>query len=51
MDETASVVDRLRQRFPMLEQPKSDDICYATQNRQDAVKVLAQRCDLILVVG
>jgi 4-hydroxy-3-methylbut-2-en-1-yl diphosphate reductase len=37
--------------FPMLEQPKSDDICYATQNRQDAVKVLAERCDLILVVG
>jgi 4-hydroxy-3-methylbut-2-en-1-yl diphosphate reductase len=51
MDETASVVDRLRERFPMLEQPKSDDICYATQNRQDAVKVLAERCDLILVVG
>jgi len=51
MDETASVVERLRQRFPMLEQPKSDDICYATQNRQDAVKVLAGRCDLILVVG
>jgi len=51
MDETASVVDRLRALFPMLEQPKSDDICYATQNRQDAVKVLAERCDLILVVG
>ncbi|MGA0830151.1 MAG: 4-hydroxy-3-methylbut-2-enyl diphosphate reductase [Nitriliruptoraceae bacterium] len=51
MDETASVVDRLRQRFPMLVQPKSDDICYATQNRQDAVKVLAERCDLVLVVG
>ncbi len=51
MDETASVVERLRQRFPMLVQPKSDDICYATQNRQDAVKVLAERCDLVLVVG
>jgi len=51
IDETASVVERLRQRFPLLEQPKSDDICYATQNRQDAVKVLAERCDLILVVG
>ena len=51
MDETESVVERLRRRFPLLEQPKSDDICYATQNRQDAVKVLAQRCDLILVVG
>ena len=51
IDETASVVERLRQRFPLLEQPKSDDICYATQNRQDAVKILAKRCDLILVVG
>ncbi|MEX1178066.1 MAG: 4-hydroxy-3-methylbut-2-enyl diphosphate reductase [Nitriliruptor sp.] len=51
MDETASVVDRLRQRFPLLHNPKKDDICYATQNRQDAVKVLAERCDLILVVG
>jgi 4-hydroxy-3-methylbut-2-en-1-yl diphosphate reductase len=51
MDETASVVDRLRQRFPMLHNPKKDDICYATQNRQDAVKQLAERCDLILVVG
>jgi 4-hydroxy-3-methylbut-2-en-1-yl diphosphate reductase len=51
MDETASVVDRLRQRFPMLHNPKKDDICYATQNRQDAVKQLAQSCDLILVVG
>ena len=51
MDETAGVVDRLRQRFPMLHNPKKDDICYATQNRQDAVKVLAERCDLILVVG
>jgi 4-hydroxy-3-methylbut-2-enyl diphosphate reductase len=51
MDETASVVERLNQRFPGLRQPKSDDICYATQNRQDAVKVLAERCDLVLVVG
>ena len=51
MDETAGVVERLRDRFPLLHQPKSDDICYATQNRQDAVKVLAERCDLILVVG
>ena len=51
MDETADVVERLNQRFPGLKQPKSDDICYATQNRQDAVKELAQHCDLVLVVG
>ncbi len=51
MDETASVVERLNQRFPGLRQPKSDDICYATQNRQDAVKQLAERSDLVLVVG
>ncbi|MEX0952431.1 MAG: 4-hydroxy-3-methylbut-2-enyl diphosphate reductase, partial [Nitriliruptoraceae bacterium] len=51
MDETASVVDRLRERFPMVAQPKKDDICYATQNRQDAVKQLAERCDVVLVVG
>lgn len=51
MDETESVVTRLRERFPMLSNPKKDDICYATQNRQDAVKELAGQCDLILVVG
>jgi 4-hydroxy-3-methylbut-2-enyl diphosphate reductase len=51
MDETAEVIDRLRQRFPMLRQPKKDDICYATTNRQEAVKQLAEACDLILVVG
>ncbi|MBW3662065.1 MAG: 4-hydroxy-3-methylbut-2-enyl diphosphate reductase [Actinobacteria bacterium] len=51
MDETAGIVDRLRQRFPLLRQPKKDDICYATQNRQDAVKALADRCEVILVVG
>ncbi|MFA9429799.1 4-hydroxy-3-methylbut-2-enyl diphosphate reductase [Egicoccus sp. AB-alg2] len=51
MDETSAVVDRLRQRFPLLHQPKKDDICYATQNRQDAVKELADACDVILVVG
>jgi 4-hydroxy-3-methylbut-2-en-1-yl diphosphate reductase len=51
MDETASVVDRLNERFPGMRQPKSDDICYATQNRQDAVKQLAERSELVLVVG
>jgi len=51
MDETADVIDRLRQRFPMLHQPRKDDICYATTNRQEAVKQLADTCDLILVVG
>jgi len=51
MDETTGVVERLRQRFPTVSQPKKDDICYATQNRQDAVKQLAQRADLVLVVG
>ena len=51
MDETTDVVTRLRERFPLLHQPKKDDICYATTNRQDAVKTLAERCDLILVVG
>ncbi len=51
MDETQDVVTRLRERFPLLHQPKKDDICYATTNRQDAVKTLAERCDLILVVG
>ena len=51
MDETTQVVDRLRERFPLLQQPKKDDICYATTNRQEAVKTLASQCDLILVVG
>jgi 4-hydroxy-3-methylbut-2-enyl diphosphate reductase len=41
----------LRTRFPAIEGPRKDDICYATQNRQDAVKELAERCELILVVG
>ena len=51
MDDTASVIDALRKRFPHIHGPKKDDICYATQNRQDAVKKLAQETDLVLVVG
>ena len=44
-------VDRLRQRLPLLIDPPSDDICYATQNRQAAVKTIAPRCDVVIVVG
>lgn len=51
MDDTAKVIDALRARFPNIEGPRKDDICYATQNRQDAVKTLGQDCDLLLVVG
>ena len=51
MDDTARVIDALRARFPAIEGPKKDDICYATQNRQDAVRTLAADCDLLLVVG
>ena len=51
MDDTENIVVALRTRFPQLQGPRKSDICYATQNRQDAVKNLAQRCDLILVVG
>jgi 4-hydroxy-3-methylbut-2-enyl diphosphate reductase len=51
VDETMQTVARLRQRFPEMSDPPSDDICYATQNRQVAVKALAPECDLVLVVG
>ena len=51
MDDTARVIEALRQRFPAISGPRKDDICYATQNRQDAVKLLASECDLFLVVG
>ena len=51
MDDTARVIDALREHFPAIVGPRRDDICYATQNRQDAVKQLAAVCDLVLVVG
>ena len=51
MDDTARVIDALRARFPSIDGPRKDDICYATQNRQDAVKQLAASCDVVLVVG
>jgi 4-hydroxy-3-methylbut-2-enyl diphosphate reductase len=51
MDDTARVIEALRQRFPAIVGPRKDDICYATQNRQDAVRQLAADCDVLLVVG
>ena len=51
VDETLATVERLRERFPALMSPPSDDICYATQNRQQAVKQMAAECDLVIVVG
>jgi 4-hydroxy-3-methylbut-2-en-1-yl diphosphate reductase len=51
IDDTAKVIDALRARFPHIQGPRKDDICYATQNRQDAVRDLASRCDVVLVVG
>jgi len=51
MDDTADIIDALRAHFPKIEGPRKDDICYATQNRQDAVKLLAAESELVLVVG
>ena len=51
MDDAAQIVAALRERFPGIRGPKKDDICYATQNRQDAVKFMAPQCDVVIVVG
>jgi len=51
VDDAARIVDALKKRFPMITGPKKDDICYATQNRQDAVKKMVNQCDLVIVVG
>lgn len=51
MDDAALVVHALQTKFPNIHAPKSDDICYATQNRQDAVKIMAKDCDLVIIVG
>ncbi|GHH51352.1 MULTISPECIES: 4-hydroxy-3-methylbut-2-enyl diphosphate reductase [Gammaproteobacteria] len=51
VDDTRGIIEALRERFPAMQGPKNDDICYATQNRQDAVRELSQQCDLVLVVG
>ncbi len=51
IDDTSKVIEALRAKFPMIQGPRKDDICYATQNRQDAVRDLAEQCDVVLVVG
>ena len=51
IDDTANVIAALKQRYPTIQGPRKDDICYATQNRQDAVKRLAENCDMVFVVG
>ncbi|WCE04214.1 4-hydroxy-3-methylbut-2-enyl diphosphate reductase [Pseudoxanthomonas sp. JBR18] len=51
VDDTVGIIEALRARYPAMQGPKNDDICYATQNRQDAVRDLARECDLVLVVG
>ncbi|MDZ4098945.1 MAG: 4-hydroxy-3-methylbut-2-enyl diphosphate reductase [Methylophilaceae bacterium] len=51
IDDAAQIVEALKEKFPEIKGPKSDSICYATQNRQDAVKIMAKDCDLVIVVG
>ena len=51
VDETRAIIARLRERFPAITGPRTDDICYATTNRQLAVKQMAEQCDLVLVIG
>ena len=51
VDETRAIINRLRERFPNITGPRTDDICYATTNRQAAVKQMAEQCDLVLVIG
>jgi 4-hydroxy-3-methylbut-2-en-1-yl diphosphate reductase len=51
VDDTKDIVEALRRRFPQLSEPRKDDICYATTNRQDAVKVIAEQAELVLVIG
>ena len=51
VDDCQEVIQALKQRFPNIAEPKKQDICYATQNRQDAVKFMAPQCDLVLVIG
>jgi 4-hydroxy-3-methylbut-2-enyl diphosphate reductase len=51
VDDASTIISALKQRFPAITGPKKDDICYATQNRQDAVKNLADQCDVVIVVG
>lgn len=51
VDDATQVINALKDRFPNIKAPKSDDICYATQNRQDAVKIMAKDCDLVIIVG
>lgn len=51
IDDASLVINALKAKFPQIQAPKSDDICYATQNRQDAVKIMAKDCDLVIIVG